>query len=277
MGFYQERVVPILVDLSMRQRRLADYRRRVVPAAAGRVLEIGIGSGLNLSLYGPQVQDVVGVEPSERLADMAKEAARAANAPLTLLRASAESIPVEDSSIDTVVTTWTLCSIPAAERALAEMRRVLKPDGQLLFAEHGLAPEQSVQKWQHRLTPVWKKSDYWGVASFFAGVNLGGKQGISDDSKPGARPEFLDAVARARLTTPTFLHGKAAPVPSGVPARRVFAEWLTSPENPFFARATVNRLWAHFFGRGFVNPIDDLRDDNPASHPEPVQRRANSS
>lgn len=120
----------------------------------------------------------------------------------------------------------------------------------------------------HFLTPVWKKSDYWGIASFFANVNLGGKQGISDDSKPGTRPEFLDDTARRKLTTPTFLQGVSAKLPSGVPGRRVFADWLTAAENPFFARATVNRMWAHFFGRGFVNPIDDLRADNPASHPE---------
>jgi ubiquinone/menaquinone biosynthesis C-methylase UbiE len=157
MGFYSERVLPHVINLSMRNSELRPLRQRVTSHAHGRVLEIGIGSGLNLPFYGPQLQELVGVEPSERLLEMARGAAIASKVPLTLLRGSAESIPIEDGTIDTVVTTWTLCSIPDAGRALAELRRVLKPGGQLLFAEHGLAPEERVRKWQHRLTPAWKK------------------------------------------------------------------------------------------------------------------------
>jgi ubiquinone/menaquinone biosynthesis C-methylase UbiE len=157
MGFYSERVLPHVINLSMRNSELRPLRQRVTSHAHGRVLEIGIGSGLNLPFYGPQLQELVGVEPSERLLEMARGAAIASKVPLTLLRGSAESIPIEDGTIDTVVTTCTLCSIPDAGRALAELRRVLKPGGQLLFAEHGLAPEERVRKWQHRLTPAWKK------------------------------------------------------------------------------------------------------------------------
>jgi ubiquinone/menaquinone biosynthesis C-methylase UbiE len=157
VGFYNEHVLPHVINLAMRNRELRPLRQRVTSHAHGRVLEIGIGSGLNLPLYGPQVQELVGVEPSGRLMQMARAAASTAKVPLTLLQGSAESIPIEDGTIDTVVTTWTLCSIPDAGRALAELRRVLKPGGQLLFAEHGLAPEERVRKWQHRLTPAWKK------------------------------------------------------------------------------------------------------------------------
>jgi SAM-dependent methyltransferase len=156
MGFYSERVLPHLLDLAMRNRELRPLRERVVSRAAGRVLEVGVGSGLNFPFYGPRVVEIVGLEPSERLAEMTRRAAASATVPFTVLRDFAESIPVADGAFDTVVTTWTLCSIPDVERALAEIRRVLAPNGQLLFVEHGLAPEEGVRRWQHRLTPVWK-------------------------------------------------------------------------------------------------------------------------
>ena len=157
MGFYQERVVPLLVDLSMRQRRLADYRRRVVPAAAGRVLEIGIGSGLNLPHYGAQVTQVIGLEPSPRLLAMTRDRMRHAGAAVELVEGSAEAVPLEDRCVDTVLTTWTMCSIPNVGRALHEMRRVLRPGGRLLFVEHGLAPQPGVRWWQDRLTPIQRR------------------------------------------------------------------------------------------------------------------------
>jgi ubiquinone/menaquinone biosynthesis C-methylase UbiE len=103
------------------------------------------------------VQEILGLEPSARLTAMAQRAVAQSKAPVTFIASSAETIPIENETIDTVVTTWTLCSIPDAAQALAEMRRVLKPTGQLLFVEHGLAPEDKVRKWQHRLTPVWKR------------------------------------------------------------------------------------------------------------------------
>src|SRR5262245_9904514 len=139
MAFYQERILPWLIHLAMRQKRLASYRDRVVAAATGRVLEIGIGSGLNLPFYRAEVQQIVGLDPSPRLLEMARNAARQRSMPLELIEGTAESIPLEAHSIDTVVTTWTLCSIPDAQRALEEMRRVLKPTGSLLFVEHGRA------------------------------------------------------------------------------------------------------------------------------------------
>jgi len=157
MGFYQNQIVPRLINLSMRQRNLAAYRRRVVPAAEGRVLEIGVGSGHNLPFYTQKVELVMGLDPSPKLLSMARRAARPASIPFGFIEGSAEAIPLEDGSVDTVVTTWTLCSIPDASRSLHEMHRVLKPAGRLLFVEHGRAPEPNVRRWQDRLTPVWKR------------------------------------------------------------------------------------------------------------------------
>jgi ubiquinone/menaquinone biosynthesis C-methylase UbiE len=156
MSFYEERVLPHVINLAMRNRHLLPYRKRALSAAAGRVLEIGVGSGLNLRFYPTQVREIVGLEPAPRLAAMARRAAMGVPIPTTFIEAPAESIPLEDRSFDTVVTTWTLCTIPDVATALREMHRVLKPDGQLLFVEHGQSPEAPIRKWQDRLTPVWK-------------------------------------------------------------------------------------------------------------------------
>ena len=157
MGFYNERILPHVINLAMRNRELGPYRRRVVSQAQGRVLEIGIGSGLNLPLYGPRVESILGLDPAPRLIDMAQEAANRSTIPVTLITGSAQAIPIDAGSIDTLVTTWTLCTVPDAMMALRDMRRVLTPNGQLLFVEHGSAPEANVCKWQNCLNPVWKK------------------------------------------------------------------------------------------------------------------------
>jgi ubiquinone/menaquinone biosynthesis C-methylase UbiE len=156
MGFYSDVILPCLCHLAMRNRRLMPYRERVIDAAEGRVLEIGIGSGLNLPLYRPTVREVLGLEPVPRLIAMARSAAHGAAIPVQLIEASAEAIPLEDHCIDTVVMTWTLCTIPDSRAALSELRRVLKPTGRLLFVEHGLAADENVRRWQNRLTPAWR-------------------------------------------------------------------------------------------------------------------------
>jgi ubiquinone/menaquinone biosynthesis C-methylase UbiE len=156
MGFYQDQIIPLLIDLTMRQRNLAAYRSRIVPAADGRVLEIGIGSGLNLPFYSRNVERLIGFDPSIKLFSMTRRKPRSDLSSIDLVEASAEAIPLESSSVDTVVTTWTLCSIPDAGRALRDMHRVLRPTGRLLFVEHGRAPEPNVRWWQDRLTPGWK-------------------------------------------------------------------------------------------------------------------------
>ena len=157
MGFYRDRIVPHLTHLSMRQRNLRAYRERAISVAEGCVLEVGIGSGLNLPLYQRGVDRVIGIEPSARLLQMARVAASRAELPVELIEGSAEAIPLGNGSIDTVVTSWTLCTIPDVQRALAEMRRVLRPDGRLVFVEHGQAPDSNVRRWQDRLTPLWKR------------------------------------------------------------------------------------------------------------------------
>jgi ubiquinone/menaquinone biosynthesis C-methylase UbiE len=154
MGFYQDQIVPLLINLTMRRRDLAAYRSRVVPAADGHVLEIGIGSGLNLPFYSRHVERLIGLDPSSKLLSMVRRNLRPDTPSLELIEGSAEAIPLENDSVDTVVTTWTLCSIPDADRALHEMHR---PTGRLLFIEHGRAPEPNVRWWQDHLTPAWKR------------------------------------------------------------------------------------------------------------------------
>jgi len=155
MAFYSDVVLPRLCDLAMRNRQLLPYRKRVVGSARGRVLEIGMGSGLNLPFYGP-VREVLALEPAPRLIAMARHLAGAA-IPVTFIEGSAEAIPIDDEAIDTAVTTWTLCSIPRADVALDEIRRVVKPAGRLVFVEHGLASDEDVRRWQDRLTPLWSR------------------------------------------------------------------------------------------------------------------------
>src|SRR6266404_2088778 len=157
MDFYNDFILPRLINLAMRNKELRPFRERVTGAAEGRVLEIGAGSGMNLPFYGSPVREILALEPAPRLLTMAKSASPTTSVPVNFLEASAEAIPLDQHSVDTVVTTWTLCSIPQAAIALAEMRRVLRPGGKLLFAEHGLAPDAGVGWWQDRLTPVWRR------------------------------------------------------------------------------------------------------------------------
>ena len=157
MSFYSDRILPYLVHMSMRQETLVAYRQRLVSAATGRILEIGVGSGLNLRHYGDGAKRVIGLDPSVKLLSMAEQAPKRPMLSVQLLRGSAEDIPMDDDSIDTVVSTWTLCTIPDISRALSEMRRVLKPDGHLLFVEHGRSSDAKVRRWQDRLTPLWRR------------------------------------------------------------------------------------------------------------------------
>ena len=139
MRFYEKWFLPRLLDLAMRNSRLAGYRHATISAAHDRVLEIGVGLGLNLPLYGPTVGQVCGIDPSPELLDRARERLADARIVVSLVRASAGQLPFGDAAFDTLVMTWALCSIPNPSVALAEMRRVLKPGGRLLFVEHGLS------------------------------------------------------------------------------------------------------------------------------------------
>jgi ubiquinone/menaquinone biosynthesis C-methylase UbiE len=157
LGFYERRILPRLIDLGMRQKQLAALRGRVVGEAQGQVLEVGIGSGRNLPFYRRDVESVLGVDPSEGLLAMARPHTAWTHFPVQLRQAAVEDLPVDDRAIDTVVMTWTLCSVADPVRALSEIRRVLRPGGSLLFVEHGRAPEPRLQRWQDRLTPVWRR------------------------------------------------------------------------------------------------------------------------
>lgn len=157
MSFYQKWILPRLVDVTMRNTVATRYRSRIVPKACGTVLEIGIGSGLNLPFYGIGVEHLYGLDPSEELLAMARKKARALAFPIDFMAHTSEEIPLDDSSIDTVVMTWTLCSIADPVKTLKELSRVIKPGGTLLFVEHGLAPEDRVQDWQQRLNPLWSR------------------------------------------------------------------------------------------------------------------------
>jgi ubiquinone/menaquinone biosynthesis C-methylase UbiE len=149
-------VLPWLIDTVMRRDMLLPYRRRAIARARGRVLEIGIGSGVNLNLYTNDVREIIGLDPSAELLRKAHGATPSA-VRVTLMQGSAEELPFRSRLFDTVVSTWSLCSIPDVARALQEARRVLAPDGRLIFVEHGRAPETGVARWQHRLTPLWKR------------------------------------------------------------------------------------------------------------------------
>jgi ubiquinone/menaquinone biosynthesis C-methylase UbiE len=157
LPIYSDRVLPGLIHLAMRQERLMPLRQRVACAAHGRVLELGIGSGLNLPLYDREVTGVVGVDPAARLLERARSSAAWMPFPVTLIRQSAEHLPFDSRSFDCAVTTWCLCSIADPLMALGEVRRVLKPGGDLLFVEHGRSGRPCVRRWQERLSPAWQR------------------------------------------------------------------------------------------------------------------------
>jgi len=157
MGLYDRHVLPYLIDFACGMGAVMKARSQIVPLAQGRVLEIGIGSGLNLSFYDPQrVVVVVGVDPSADMQRLARERAAHCQVPVEMIALELGQIQAEDASFDDIVCTFTLCTIPDALAALKEMRRVLKAGGRLLFCEHGLAPDLPVVRWQKRLTPLWK-------------------------------------------------------------------------------------------------------------------------
>jgi ubiquinone/menaquinone biosynthesis C-methylase UbiE len=157
-GFYDRHILPRFIGCACGSKPIMKQRAKVVPQAHGRVLELGIGGGRNLQFYDPaKVSSVEGVDPSAELRAIAVAAPRAAGLNVTVRDGTAEALPFDAASFDTVVCTFTLCSVHTPAAALAEARRVLKPGGHLLFSEHGLAPDASIEKWQHRIEPVWKK------------------------------------------------------------------------------------------------------------------------
>jgi ubiquinone/menaquinone biosynthesis C-methylase UbiE len=157
VSLYCTCVLPRLIDLVMRGKAEHGERAKLVPLASGIVAEIGSGSGLNARFFGDAVERVYALDPSLALWRLGRARLDAARVPVSFVVASGEAIPFPDHAIDTVLMTWTLCSIPDARAALHEMRRILKPSGRLLFIEHGRAPDESVRRWQERLNPGWRR------------------------------------------------------------------------------------------------------------------------
>lgn len=158
MGLYATHVLPRVIDLACGGDDVARERRRVVPHATGRVLEVGMGPALNLPFYDrTNVEFVWGLEPNDGMRRLAEPRIEESDLEVRWLDLPGEEIPLDDRSVDTVVLTFTLCTIPGWEEALGQMRRVLRPQGSLLFVEHGAAPEASVRTWQHRIEPIWSR------------------------------------------------------------------------------------------------------------------------
>lgn len=157
MGLYNDRILPYLIELSMADSILGSYRQEVLADVSGDVLEIGFGTGLNLPYYPDQVRQLVTVDPNPGVHRLAQRRIDASPIRVDHRTLSGEALPMADHSFDSVVSTFTLCSIPKIEQALAEIYRVLRPGGRFFFVEHGLSDEPSVQVWQHRLTPLQKR------------------------------------------------------------------------------------------------------------------------
>ncbi len=158
MSFYEERVLPHMINLVCSTKPNRKQREKIVPLASGDVLEIGFGSGLNMPFYDPgKVRKIWGLEPSEGMRRKAQPMVNTSNLDVEFIDLPGEEIPLESGSVDTVLVTYTLCTIPDPLTALEGMRRVLKPGGTLLYCEHGKAPDEEVLRWQNRLNPAWRR------------------------------------------------------------------------------------------------------------------------
>ena len=158
MGFYDKYILPHFLNCACGSKPILYQREKVVPMAEGLVLEVGIGSGLNIPFYdGSKVDKILGLDPSEELNRMALKVAADKGIPVEFILGGAEAIPLPDNHVDTVLVTYTMCTIPQVAAANKEILRVLKPQGQMIFCEHGLAPDANVSKWQNRIDPYWGK------------------------------------------------------------------------------------------------------------------------
>ena len=194
MGFYDRYILPKVLNWSCGTKPVQQQRQKVVPFAEGRVLEIGIGSGLNLPYYDPtKVERVIGLDPAEEMLTYARRRSEKLPFAVEYLALDGQRIPLERETVDTVLVTYTLCTIPDPIAALEGMRGVLKPNGRLIFCEHGRAPDEAVRRWQNRLNPIWGR--------------IGGGCNLNRDipaliETAGFRIDTLDSVYLAR--TPRF-------------------------------------------------------------------------
>ena len=158
MSFYDKYILPKFLNCACGTKPINYQREKIVPLAKGIVLDIGIGSGLNIPFYNKSnIDRLYGLDPSEELLKIAKPLAKKNELEIEFLQCGAEAIPLPDQSIDTVLITYTMCTIPDIKLSNSEIMRVLKPEGQLLFCEHGLAPDKNIAKWQRRINPIWSK------------------------------------------------------------------------------------------------------------------------
>ena len=164
-SLYEKYALPKILDCCCSTKPVNYQRNKIVPLAKGKVLEIGIGSGLNMPFYtGSSVQKIIGLDPSEELNEIALKKAKDTQMNVDFILNGAEEISLPKNSIDTVLVTYTLCTIPQVSEALNEMKRVLKDDGMFLFCEHGIAPDKNIVNWQNRINPLWGK--------LFGGCNI---------------------------------------------------------------------------------------------------------
>lgn len=158
MSFYENVILPRFINCACGTAPIMKQREKVVPRARGTVLEIGIGTGLNLPYYDPQkVERLIGLDPSEKSWELAGERAAKLSFDVEFIGLPGEEIPLAADSVDTVLVTFALCTIPDPVSALQGMARVLKPGGELIFCEHGLAPDENIAKWQGRINPMWRR------------------------------------------------------------------------------------------------------------------------
>jgi len=158
MTFYEKHFLPKIIHCICSMKPAMKQREKIIPLAQGKVLEVGFGPGLNLAFYNKSsVQHIWGLDPSEEMWDIAKEKAERCDISIDYLKAYASQIPLENNSVDSVVITYTLCTIPDVFESISDIRRVLKPSGKLLFCEHGAAPDKRVRRWQNIINPDWKR------------------------------------------------------------------------------------------------------------------------
>jgi ubiquinone/menaquinone biosynthesis C-methylase UbiE len=158
MSFYEKYILPRFLNCACASKPITYQRKKVVPLAEGKILEVGIGSGLNLPFYEKsKIEEIWGIDPSEELNSMAKKVAIEEDMNVKFITSSAEDIPFPNNYFDTVLITYTMCTIPSVLQANEEIKRVLKSSGKMIFCEHGVSPDENIKKWQKRLNSIWSK------------------------------------------------------------------------------------------------------------------------